>query len=301
MASPRLPSSIVVAVALLALFSRLDAASAFNCSKTDTSPEAVFDCMNAVRTDPQYWTQFARCNLTDLEPVEPVVEDEKLTNAAMDHAAGMAAVRRISHDDFVDRVRVQAGFEGNRITENVAAGQSSALMVVMQWMCSPGHMRNIMDCRVNRVGTGVTCGDSVSETRCYYAQIFGCDARSCPCGGDEPMPPPYPEEPSFPAPRRPEPEAPPCAAKETAATASAPDQAPRSQETFGEPKEGPREVQSAQLNATEPKDEFVVQAGPDFNITVSGTVPDWVVEFFRSFTEGEFAGGKMNTTVGGRK
>lgn len=87
----------------------------------------------------------------------------------------MAARGYIGHDGFQSRVR-GAGYGGSRIAENVAGGQSSALDVVMSWMCSSGHAANIMDCGFQSVGTGTQCGYG----GCYFTQEFG---GSGGCGG----------------------------------------------------------------------------------------------------------------------
>lgn len=40
----------------------------------------------------------------------------------------------------------ESGFRGWPQGQNIAAGQTSAYDVVMQWMCSDGHRANIMSC-----------------------------------------------------------------------------------------------------------------------------------------------------------
>lgn len=51
--------------------------------------------------------------------------------------------------------------------ENIAFGQPDAAEVMADWMHSPGHRRNILDCRLRRIGVGH------SATGDYWVQDFG--------------------------------------------------------------------------------------------------------------------------------
>lgn len=102
-------------------------------------------------------------------------------SAAQQHSNYQANMGLISHSgpggsSVGSRVR-RAGYGFNSVAENVAMGQRSAYDVVMQWMCSGGHRRNMMSCGYADIGIGVTCrGD------CYFTQDFGCRG-SCGCNG----------------------------------------------------------------------------------------------------------------------
>ena len=74
-----------------------------------------------------------------------------------------------------DRVSLPWGAVG----ENVAVGFSSAKAVVMAWMCSPPHRKNLMSCGFSQIGVGT----SVSQNgRKFYTQVFMCDiSESCAC------------------------------------------------------------------------------------------------------------------------
>jgi uncharacterized protein YkwD len=81
----------------------------------------------------------------------------RLNEAARDHSADMATRNYFSHDtpegrSFVDRL-LAVGFPSPG-GENIAMGQSSAQEVTTDWMNSPGHRRNILDCRFTRIGVG---------------------------------------------------------------------------------------------------------------------------------------------------
>ena len=91
-----------------------------------------------------------------------------LDRAAADYAALMARTGTFSHtgpdgSDFSDRVRA-AGYDDPG-GENIAQGQSSADEVMQDWMNSPGHRRNILDCSFRTLGVG--------EAQDYWVQEFG--------------------------------------------------------------------------------------------------------------------------------
>jgi Uncharacterized protein with SCP/PR1 domains len=66
---------------------------------------------------------------------------------------------------FSDRIRAQGDPEPGG--ENIAYGQHSAAEVVQDWMNSPSHRRNILDCSFTRIGVGF---DRRGE---YWVQDFG--------------------------------------------------------------------------------------------------------------------------------
>ena len=101
---------------------------------------------------------------------DPVTRDAALDRAAADYAALMARTGTFSHtgpdgSEFSDRLRA-AGYDDPG-GENIAKGQSSADEVMADWMDSPGHRRNILDCSFRTLGVGhADDGD-------YWAQEFG--------------------------------------------------------------------------------------------------------------------------------
>jgi uncharacterized protein YkwD len=104
---------------------------------------------------------------------EPLTLDRRLTDAAGEHATDMARHGYFAHDsrngdDAGDRVR-DAGFRWRRFGENIARGANSPDQVVRDWMHSPAHRENILDCRLREMGIGV----AVSPRRgAYWVQDF---------------------------------------------------------------------------------------------------------------------------------
>ncbi|MCX5195546.1 CAP domain-containing protein [Streptomyces sp. NBC_00249] len=95
----------------------------------------------------------------------------KLTKAAQDHSADMAAHANMSHtgsdgSDPGQRI-TRAGYEWRTYGENVAYGYSSPEKVMEGWMNSPGHKRNILDCSYKEIGIGL------AQPGQYWTQDFG--------------------------------------------------------------------------------------------------------------------------------
>ncbi|MFY4717167.1 CAP domain-containing protein [Streptomyces sp. LaBMicrA B280] len=101
----------------------------------------------------------------------PLTLDAKLTKAAQEHSADMAAHQNMSHtgsDGSDPGTRItQAGYTWSAYGENVAYGYSTAAEVMAGWMSSPGHRANILNCGYQEIGVGLAQPDS------YWTQDFG--------------------------------------------------------------------------------------------------------------------------------
>lgn len=94
--------------------------------------------------------------------------DPRITAAAQAHSEDMAARGYFAHDsqdgrDFADRITA-AGYDAPG-AENIAMGQQDAADVVQDWMESPGHRANILNCSLTTIGVGLADG--------YWTQNFG--------------------------------------------------------------------------------------------------------------------------------
>ncbi|GAA0300481.1 hypothetical protein GCM10010302_43820 [Streptomyces polychromogenes] len=100
-----------------------------------------------------------------------VTVNAKLTKAAQDHSADMAAHADMSHtgsdgSDPGQRI-TRAGYQWQTYGENVAYGYSTPAQVMEGWMNSPGHRRNILDCSYREIGIGL------AQPGQYWTQDFG--------------------------------------------------------------------------------------------------------------------------------
>lgn len=104
---------------------------------------------------------------------DSLTPDRRLIEAANEHAADMAKRGYFAHEDRQGEragSRVAgAGYEWKRYGENIARGQKSPFEVVSDWMDSPAHRENILDCRLDQMGVGFAiAGDDTP----YWVQDF---------------------------------------------------------------------------------------------------------------------------------
>jgi len=95
----------------------------------------------------------------------------RLMAAAQRHSRDMARHKRMSHrgsngSSLGDRTRKQ-GYSGG-IAENVAYGQNTVRDVMVSWMKSPGHRRNLLNPKYKALGVGYA-----KNGRWYWTQVFG--------------------------------------------------------------------------------------------------------------------------------
>lgn len=91
-----------------------------------------------------------------------VVEDSKLTKAAVQHAKFMAQTSSLTHDGWQSRV---GGY--SRGGENVAFGHRDFPATLKQWINSSGHNRILLMPAANIVGVGSYYDDKNNRT--YWA------------------------------------------------------------------------------------------------------------------------------------
>lgn len=103
-----------------------------------------------------------------------VAENPALATSARAHSIDMAQNNYFSHTSQdgrspFDRMRA-AGYTGNRMAENIAAGQPTPAAVMDAWMNSAGHRANILNCAYTDLGVGVASGGQYGT---YWTQNFG--------------------------------------------------------------------------------------------------------------------------------
>lgn len=104
----------------------------------------------------------------------PVRRDARLDRAATAHGRWMASGGEFSHtgqggSSPAERVEAE-GWNGGH-GENIAEGQTSVDEVMTDWMNSPGHRRNILDCEFTSVGLARVGSGSDQK----WVQDFGSD------------------------------------------------------------------------------------------------------------------------------
>jgi uncharacterized protein YkwD len=99
--------------------------------------------------------------------------DSRLARASLDHSRDMATKNYFSHTGTDgsspwDRAKREGYLKPTG--ENLAAGHQTAAEVVQAWMDSPGHKKNILDCKSKAIGIGLAHGGSYGT---YWTQLFG--------------------------------------------------------------------------------------------------------------------------------
>lgn len=104
---------------------------------------------------------------------DPITLDRRLIDAANRHASDMARRGYFDHESpsgekAGSRV-TDAGYSWRRYGENIAKGQESPYRVMADWMKSPGHRENILDCRLDEMGVGLALDSGKTP---YWVQEF---------------------------------------------------------------------------------------------------------------------------------
>jgi uncharacterized protein YkwD len=100
--------------------------------------------------------------------------DSRLTTAARGHSSDMASRGYFDHNTLegvtVGTRVTNAGYRWSAVGENIAWGQATATAVMKDWMNSPGHKANILNCSFKNIGVGMAYN---SSRRPYWTQDFG--------------------------------------------------------------------------------------------------------------------------------
>ncbi len=102
--------------------------------------------------------------------------DAALGHAALEHSRDMAGNNYFAHTGSrglspIERAKA-AGYPSRYVSENVAAGNAGAVDTFVQWMTSPGHRANILNCRFTEIGIGYAY-DPDSRWGYYWTQLLG--------------------------------------------------------------------------------------------------------------------------------
>lgn len=146
----------------------------------------ILERVNQLRSQARY------CGATRYEAVPALSWNLKLQNASYHHALEMARANLVSHTsidsrELWNRVR-QAGYAFSRVSENVAAGQTSIDKVMNSWEKSPAHCAALMDSRLQEIG--VAC---VRKANSFYTFYWTMD-MAARFVAPPPLPPPVVEE-----------------------------------------------------------------------------------------------------------
>lgn len=132
--------------------------------------QALLQQVNAMRG------QQRQCGAQAFAAAAPLVWNDSLGDTAHTHSRAMANGNFFSHQDRDGRTpgdRAElAGYSGQRVGENIAAGQDAAARVVAGWLASPGHCANLMNPQFSELGAAYAV-DPKSDAGIYWTALFG--------------------------------------------------------------------------------------------------------------------------------
>lgn len=114
--------------------------------------------------------------------LKPLILDENLQAAAFAHACDMSKIGYFSHQgedgsNHATRLKRQ-GCSAKISAENIAAGHTEPQPLVMAWMTSKGHRKNILMKRgVDRVGVGLAHAGKAFAHGFVWVAVFSSPCR----------------------------------------------------------------------------------------------------------------------------
>ncbi|KTB62394.1 hypothetical protein AO067_17870 [Pseudomonas viridiflava ICMP 13104] len=132
--------------------------------------QKVLEMINTART------QARQCGAQSYAATTPLAWNLTLGTAAQSHSQAMANNNFFDHKDREGRTpgdRAElAGYVGQQVGENIAAGQDTARKVVDGWLASPGHCANLMNPGFRELGAAYAM-DPKSDAGIYWTAMFG--------------------------------------------------------------------------------------------------------------------------------
>jgi uncharacterized protein YkwD len=133
--------------------------------------QLILDGVNAARAEGR------TCGEQPFPPAPPLRWNAALGAAAVAHSRDMAAQRYFSHTDkqgkMVDTRAKRAGYEWQRVGENIAFGQNSPQEALISWLTSPGHCANIMNRDFTEMGAAYAVTAERRAGLVYWTQVLG--------------------------------------------------------------------------------------------------------------------------------
>lgn len=126
--------------------------------------------LNVARSQPR------QCGNQAFAAAAPLAWNATLGAISQDHSRDMANNSYLDHKDRDGRTpgdRAElAGYSGQLVGENIAAGQDTVGKVVDGWIASPGHCANLMNPQYKELGAAYAT-DPKSNAGIYWTAMFG--------------------------------------------------------------------------------------------------------------------------------
>lgn len=132
--------------------------------------QKLLEQLNVARSQPR------QCGGQAFAATTPLAWNAVLGSAAESHSRAMANNNFLDHKDRDGRTpgdRAElAGYSGQLVGENIAAGQDTVRKVVDGWLASPGHCANLMNPQYRELGAAYAT-DPKSDAGIYWTAMFG--------------------------------------------------------------------------------------------------------------------------------
>lgn len=132
--------------------------------------QKVLEMINTARS------QARQCGGQAFNATTALAWNTTLAGAAESHTRAMANNNFFDHKDRDGRTpgdRAElAGYAGQQVGENIAAGQDTPRKVVDGWLASPGHCANLMNPQFSELGAAYAV-DPKSDAGIYWTAMFG--------------------------------------------------------------------------------------------------------------------------------
>lgn len=132
--------------------------------------QKLLEQLNAARAQPR------QCGGQAFAATTPLAWNAVLGGVAQEHSREMANNNYFDHKDRDGRTpgdRAElAGYSGQQVGENIAAGQDTVQKVVAGWLASPGHCANLMSPQYRELGAAYAV-DPKSSAGIYWTAMFG--------------------------------------------------------------------------------------------------------------------------------
>ncbi|MGE8391706.1 CAP domain-containing protein [Pseudomonas sp. BIGb0427] len=132
--------------------------------------QKVLEMINTARS------QARQCGGQAFNATTALAWNTTLAGAAESHTRAMANNNFFDHKDRDGRTpgdRAElAGYAGQQVGENIAAGQDTPRKVVDGWLASPGHCANLMSPQFSELGAAYAV-DPKSDAGIYWTAMFG--------------------------------------------------------------------------------------------------------------------------------
>jgi uncharacterized protein YkwD len=137
---------------------------------TQAEGQKLLAALNIARSQPR------QCGTQSFAATTPLAWNAMLATAAEGHSRAMANNNFFDHKDREGRTpgdRAElAGYIGQQLGENIAAGQDTVAKVVNGWLNGPGHCANLMNPQFREFGAAYAV-DPKSDAGIYWTAMFG--------------------------------------------------------------------------------------------------------------------------------